>query len=102
MELALIDIYLLFGVLLNIVMTFAFGLYKTLNLNYDQMITLLKRYPVKTNPLKLIVLWFVPYAGVCYIFHELFVLQRVIRRGGRVYDYLEAKLRAEHLKQKGV
>ncbi|GHV03407.1 hypothetical protein AGMMS50229_02470 [Campylobacterota bacterium] len=88
------------GIVLNIVMTFAFGLYKSLRMNIDEMIYLMDRYPVKTKLYKLIALWFIPYAGVCYIFYQLFLLQRILYGGGSVYDYMEAKLSADYQKQK--
>ena len=92
---------LLFGVLLNLLMTFGFGFYKVMNLSYDQTVILMERYPVRPNYLKVITLWFIPFAGTLYIFRELMRLQAHIRCGGGVYEYLEAKLKYDYAKQQG-
>ena len=91
---------LAFGVVLNIIMTFGFGLYKTLNVSIDEMLSLLERYPIKPNYLKVVALWLVPYAGVCYIFHQLYLLQRAFAEGRNMQQYLEAKLSGDYAKQK--
>jgi hypothetical protein len=90
---------LLFGVLLNLLMTFGFGFYKVMNLSFDQTVILMERYPVRPNYLKVLSLWFLPYAGTLYIFRELWYLQGYIRAGQGVYGYLEAKLKADYAKE---
>ncbi len=90
---------LLFGILLNLLMTFGFGFYKVMNLSYDQTVILMERYPVRPNYLKVLALWFLPYVGTLYIFRELYVLQGYLRAGEGVYGYLEAKLKADYAKE---
>lgn len=91
---------LMFGVLLNLAMTFGFGLYKVMNLNSEQTMALMERYPVKPNYLKVAVLWLLPFAGTVYIFRELLFLQRFIAVGQGVYEYLEARLERDWARQK--
>lgn len=92
---------IVFGICMNILLTFGFGIYKTFNLNYEQTVVLMDKYPVKTKTFKLLILWFLPWFGVGYIFYELITVQRYINNGLRVYDYLEHKLQREFEKQNG-
>ncbi|MDR2152931.1 MAG: hypothetical protein LBO72_08920 [Helicobacteraceae bacterium] len=91
---------LIFGVLLNIAMIFGFGLYKALNVDIMQMTELISRYPIKPNYIKTIAVLFTPYIGSCYVFYELFILQKTINRGKTVYDYLEKKIIKEYARQR--
>ncbi len=91
----------IFGICMNIALTFGFGFYKTLNLNYQQTVVLMDKYPVKTKTSKLLALWFLPWLGVGYIFYEVIILQKYINSGFKVYDYLEHKLQREFEKQNG-
>ena len=90
-----VDAILLFGVVMNFLLTFAFGIYKSLNLNYEQTVQLMEKYPVKTNNIKLLTLWFVPWVGSLYVFWELGRLQRYLNAGFTVYDYIEEKLKKQ-------
>ena len=86
---------LLFGVIMNFLLTFAFGIYKSLNLNYEQTVRLMEKYPVKSNNTKLMMLWFLPWVGVAYVFLELSRLQKYLNRGQTVYEYIEKKLQEQ-------
>lgn len=88
-----------FGILLNLFMTFGFGFYKVMNLNYQQTVYLMEKYPVKANYAKVLFLWFVPFVGTVYIFKELIDLQKQIGIGKGVYEYLENKLKKDYAKE---
>lgn len=88
-----------FGILLNLAMTFGFGAYKVMNLNYDQTVVLMDKYPVKPSYFKIAILWFVPFLGTVYIFRELMALQKEISAGAGVYEYLEKKLQKDYAKE---
>lgn len=90
---------LMFGIILNLAMTFGFGFYKVMNLKYEQTVTLMERYPVRPSYFKIAALWLVPFAGVVYIFRELLLLQRFISAGEGVYEYLEERLSRDYAKQ---
>lgn len=90
---------LMFGILLNLAMTFGFGFYKVFNLNYAQTVALMERYPVKPSYLKIAALWLIPFAGTVYIFRELLFLQRFLAAGQGVYEYLEARLARDFARQ---
>lgn len=87
--------FLLFGIAMNLALTFGFGIFKVLNLSFEQTTQLMQSYPAKTNMFKLWFLWLVPWAGFVYIFYEIFILQRFINSGRGVYEYLEYKLQKE-------
>ena len=90
---------LLFGIVMNLGLTFGFGIYKAMNLSYNQTVVLMDKYPVKTKSGKLVVLWVVPWLGVGYIFYELLIVQRYLNNGMSVYDYIEHKLQREFKRQ---
>lgn len=90
---------LIFGIVMNLVLTFGFGIYKAMNLNYNQTVVLMDKYPVKTKTGKLFFLWLIPWLGVGYIFYELITLQRYLNNGFTVYDYIEYKLQREYQRQ---
>ncbi|MGP1561268.1 MAG: hypothetical protein ACTTIC_04180 [Helicobacteraceae bacterium] len=92
---------LLLGILMNLLLTFAFGIYKVFNLSYAQTVLLMEKYPVKTKYAKLFALWLVPWAGVLYIFWDITLLQRFINKGLGVFEYLEYKLKKEYERQNG-
>ncbi|MCV6608652.1 MAG: hypothetical protein OIF32_10595 [Campylobacterales bacterium] len=90
---------LLFGIVMNLGLTFGFGIYKAMNLSYNQTVVLMDKYPVKTKSGKLVFLWVVPWLGVGYIFYELLIVQKYINNGLTVYDYIEHKLQREFKRQ---
>jgi hypothetical protein len=90
---------ILFGIVMNLGLTFGFGIYKAMNLSYNQTVVLMDKYPVKTKSGKLVVLWVVPWLGVGYIFYELITVQKYLNNGLTVYDYIEHKLQRELQRQ---
>ncbi len=90
---------IVFGIIMNLGLTFGFGIYKAFNLTYNQTVTLMEKYPVKTKSGKLVILWIIPWLGVGYIFYELLTVQRYINSGLSVYDYIEHKLQREYARQ---
>jgi len=86
---------LLLGVMLNILGTLGLGIYKSANLNPKQIRYLMETYPVKKNPLKLFVYWFMPYWGYVMALKEAYMIQRYLRHGKAVFDYVEDKLKNE-------
>jgi hypothetical protein len=104
MEALLFDyqLELAFGVLLNVLLSLGFGLYKFYNVDFSQMTKLIYRYPIKPNYVKTIAFWLLPYARTCQIFYELYTLQKTIDKGKSVYDYIENKLSKEFARQNSV
>ncbi|MDR1452266.1 MAG: hypothetical protein LBI57_08085 [Helicobacteraceae bacterium] len=90
---------LIFGVLLNAALVFGLGLYEALNVDIARMTALIDRYPIKPNVIKFVALLFAPYIGSCYVFYELYILQKAINRGKTVYDYVENKIVKEYARQ---
>jgi len=90
---------LIFGIIMNLGLTFGFGFYKAFNLSYNQTVTLMEQYPVRTKTGKMVVLWVVPWLGVGYIFYELLAVQKYINNGLSIYDYIEHKLQRELARQ---
>jgi hypothetical protein len=90
---------LIFGVLLNIALTFGFGLYKLFNVDIMRMTELIDRYPIKQNHIKTLAILLTPYLGCCYVFYELYILQKTINSGKSVYDYIEKKIAKEYARQ---
>ncbi len=86
---------ILFGVLLNFVATVGFGIYKSFNLNSKQMEYLMDTYHVKNSTLKAIFYWFVPYMGYILVLKDVLSLQRYLKHGFSVFDYVEDKLKRE-------
>ncbi|MDR0664813.1 MAG: hypothetical protein LBF86_04745 [Helicobacteraceae bacterium] len=91
---------LIFGVLLNIALTLGFGLYKAFNVDIMEVTKLIDRYPIAPNYVKTILLLLTPYIGSCYVFYELFMLQKTINRGKTVYDYIENKIVKEYARRR--
>jgi len=86
---------ILFGVLLNFVFTVGFGIYKSFNLNSKQMEYLMDKYKVKDNTVKIIFYWFVPFMGYLLVLKDVLKLQRYLKHGFSVFDYVEDKLKRE-------
>jgi len=86
---------MLFGVLLNLMSTIGFGIYKSFNLNSEQMEYLMEKYPVRNSAIKLAIYWFVPYLGYFLVFKDILLLQKYIRHEYSVFDYIEDKLKKE-------
>jgi hypothetical protein len=86
---------ILFGVLLNFVATVGFGIYKSLHLDSKQMEYLMDRYHVKNSTLKIIFYWFVPFMGYLLVLKDVLMLQRYLKYGFSVFDYVEDKLKRE-------
>jgi len=86
---------ILFGVLLNFVATVGFGVYKSLHLNSEQMEYLMDKYHVKNSTLKIIFYWFVPFMGYLLVLKDVVMLQRYLKHGFSVFDYVEDKLKRE-------
>lgn len=80
------------GIIMNVLITFGFGIYKALNLSGKQARMLFEKYPIKTNMMRLSLMWLVPWLGFIYVFYEISILQRVLNSGKGVYEYLEYKL----------
>ena len=87
--------FLLFGIVVNFVATFGFGLYKSMSLEPEESLYLIENYPVKTNFTKLLFYWFIPYLGYCLALKETCILQNYIKNGKTTFDFLEDKLKAE-------
>ncbi|MDR2638268.1 MAG: hypothetical protein LBC09_00340 [Helicobacteraceae bacterium] len=90
---------MIFGILLNIALTLGFGLYKLLNVDIFEMTKLIDRYPIKPNHIKTLAILLTPYIGSCYVFYELYILQKTINSGKSVYDYIEKKVLKEYARQ---
>lgn len=90
---------LLFGVVMNLVTTIGFGVYKSYNLKYEQMVYLVQTYPAKTNIVKILSFWFVPYMGFLFVFKDVLSLQNYLNGGRTVFEYVEDRLKAETAKQ---
>ena len=86
---------ILFGVLLNFVATVGFGVYKSFHLNSEQMEYLMDKYHVKNSTLKVIFYWFVPFMGYLLVLKDVVMLQRYLKHGFSVFDYVEDKLKRE-------
>jgi len=86
---------ILFGILLNLFATIGFGIYKSFNLNSEQMEYLMQKYPVKNSTIKLAIYWFIPYLGYLLVLKDVILLQKYIKNGYFVFDYLEDKLKQE-------
>ena len=84
-----------FGVLLNLIATVGFGVYKSFNLSSKQIEYLMDRYKVKSSNLKVLLYWFVPYAGYLLVLKDIVSLQRYLKHGFSVFDYIEDKLKRE-------
>lgn len=84
---------LMFGIVLNFVTTFGFGIYKAVNLTEEQMKGLMSKYQPRDDMKKIILLWFIPYVGFLYVFKEVWKLQRFINEGLGVYEYVEQTLK---------
>ncbi len=84
-----------FGVLLNLIATVGFGVYKSFNLNSKQIEYLMDRYKVKSSNIKVMLYWFVPYAGYLLVLKDVVSLQRYLKHGFSVFDYIEDKLKRE-------
>jgi len=85
----------LFGILLNLIFTIGFGIYKTFNLDSKQMEYLIDKYKVKDNTLKIVFYWGVPFAGYLSVLKDVVILQRYLKHGFSVFDYVEDKLKRE-------
>jgi len=82
------------GILLNITTTFGFGFYKSLSISEEEAIYLVEKYQAKAGLAKLVLLWFVPFAGFLYVFKEVVKLQfAYINRGLTVFNYIEDNLK---------
>lgn len=82
--------FLAFGILVNIIATIGFGIYKSANISQDQALHLITRYSVKPNTVKIIALWLVPFAGFLYVFLEVLKLQTTyLNKGSTVFQYVE-------------
>jgi len=86
---------ILFGVLLNLVSTIGFGIYKSFNLNSEQMEYLMEKYPVRNSAIKLAAYWFIPYLGYFLVFKDVLLLQKYLKHEYSVFDYIEDKLKKE-------
>lgn len=86
--------YFAFGVLLNIVATVGFGIYKALNISEQEAIYLISTYETKADVIKVVLLWCVPFLGFLYVFKEIFMLQTgYLNRGFSVFNYVEDKVK---------
>ena len=86
---------MLFGVLLNLMSTIGFGIYKSFNLNSEQMEYLMEKYPVKNSAIKLAAYWFMPYLGYFLVLKDVLLLQKYLKHEYSVFDYIEDKLKKE-------
>lgn len=84
---------ILFGIFLNFLTMFGFGLYKAANLSEDEMLSLVEKYEPKNDLAKLITFWIIPYLGYLYVCKEIWKLQMFLNKGLRIYDYLEYTLK---------
>jgi hypothetical protein len=82
------------GILLNIATTFGFGFYKSLSISEDEAMYLVDKYQAKAGFAKLVLLWFLPFAGFFYVLKEVVRLQfAYINRGLSVFNYIEDNLK---------
>ena len=91
--------WLLFGVVLNFTFTIGYGVYKSLNLSYEDTLYLMQKYPMQDNTVKLLFIWAVPFLGFVYVLVDVVKLQLYLNHGKRVYDYIEDKLRKAYAKR---
>lgn len=92
--------YFALGVLLNIVATVGFGIYKASNISEPEAIYLISTYEAKANIAKIAILWCVPFLGFLYVFKEILMLQMgYLNRGLTVFNYVEDKVK-KHSKER--
>ena len=60
-----------------------------------QQVYLVQTYPSKTNIIKILSFWFVPYLGFLFVFKDVLALQRYLNGGRTVFEYVEDRLKAE-------
>ena len=80
--------YILFGILLNFIFTIWFGVYKSTQLKEEQMFSLMQKYEPKNDTLKIALYWFVPYYGYFQVLRDVILLQKYLKNGFSVYDYI--------------
>lgn len=90
--------YIALGILLNILSTVGFGVYKALNISEQEAFYLITTYEAKVNVLKIVVMWCVPFLGFLYVFKEVLKLQMYLNRGLTVFNYIEDSIKKESKK----
>jgi hypothetical protein len=89
----------LFGILLNFISTIGFGIYKSFNLNQEQILNLMDQYPVKSNTVRMLAMWLIPFLGYFTVLRDILLVQRYFKHGKNVYDFIEDKLKKEYARQ---
>ncbi|MEF3191254.1 MAG: hypothetical protein K6347_01700 [Campylobacterales bacterium] len=87
------ETFLLYGIALNLIATFGFGLYKSTQVDPERLMALLGDYPMQGEFVRALLYWFIPYLGVIHVGIEAWRLQQFINRGMGVMEYLEDYIR---------
>jgi hypothetical protein len=87
-----LEYILLYGIIINFLSTFGYSFYKYMNINEDDMMRLITKYPQEDKTIKMLFMWFVPFVGFVYVFFEVWKLQQFLNKGYTVYEYIEFKL----------
>lgn len=86
---------IMFGILMNLIFTVGFGIYKSMNLDSKQMSYLMDKYKTKNNPVKILAYWFLPFFGYAMVLKDILLLQKYLKNGFSVFDYVEDRLKKE-------
>jgi hypothetical protein len=89
------------GIFLNLVTTFGFGFYKTMNIKEDEAMYLVQKYQANAQFAKLVLMWFIPFYGFLHVLKEVLKLQfSYINKGLSVFNYIEDNLKNRSDSQK--